>query len=368
MKHTKRLLAILIAALILAVSAAPALAAYTPVTITGNPAQTDTNATSLEAVTHRMTLTADGVDYLPYAITYTFTVGDAAVEYPSNVVDAADLVTGKPVITAVTYPAGTTFTDKDSNNKYYKENTLAIDWSGVSIKQPGIYTWSVSETASPSTIAGENVSQNLQNGTLKVWAVDNNGTLELGGWFFLNASNKGDIHDTFPATTADLSMAKTVSGALGSKEEYFKFTVTLTTPAGAASKAYSITGFDPATTVNDSGYNSGAVQPANTITLVGGTASSFDVWLKHGQTVTVKDLPYNTTYTIIEPEHTHYRANGEIKNAKELVADITETINNISEETPPTGIALQMAAPLFGIVLAGLLMAVVLFSKRRENH
>ena len=132
MKHTRRFLVLLLALLILAMNAAPAMAAYIPAKYTEKP-----------IIKHNLTLTNSKV--LPYNITYTFTVDRTAkVWTTSSMVNAGDnRVTGAPSIistsdstndNAITIAAGTYATGSiDSEFK--------ISFAGVSFKEPGVYVY-----------------------------------------------------------------------------------------------------------------------------------------------------------------------------------------------------------------------------------
>lgn len=107
------------------------------------------------------------------------------------------------------------------------------------------------------------------------------------------STTKGELTDTYPAKKVDLSVSKTVSGYQGSKDQYFKFTINLTTPTTSTTRTCRISGAD--TTVPQTAYNSSTTNPGS-VTLP--TTGSIDVWLKHGQTVKIEGLPYGTAYSI----------------------------------------------------------------------
>jgi len=361
MKIIRKISVLLMVVLLIALTMVPALAAYTPVTVTGNPQQKDSATT----ITHTLTLTEQGNSFLPYGVNYTFTVGDPTVEEPSGVVTPSNLVVGKPTISPVTYAAGT-FTDVNTEGKYYKSNTLTVDWSGVTIKEPGIYKWTVSETMTMNpTTAEESASAHLNSGYLIAYAIDNNGTLEFKYWYFNNGTDKGNIEDTYPATTHDLAVSKTVTGDLGSKTQYFKFTVSVTLPAGIPAKDYNLTGTYE-TNVPATSYNAAQTNPT-TANIAGGTAKDIVVWLKHGQNVVINDLPAGTTYTVNESENAGYTVAGLVTEATELDADHTVGVTNSKTGTTPTGVFLQYGAPIAGIVTVAALFAVVIATRRKRS-
>lgn len=381
MKMSKRIAGLLIAAAMLAACVVPVFA-YTAVTPSGDAKESATG--TAVTYTHTLTLTEENNAFLPYKATYAFTVGAAVVEQPTGIADTKKdlMVSGAPTIANVVYNSGT-FTDKNTSNQYYKTQDLTIDWTGVSIKEPGVYSWSVSESVTMDpTSAPESATANLTAGKLVAYATDENGVLTFKYWYFMkNATEKGSIDDEFPATTNNLELTKTVTGSQGSRDQYFKFTVKVTLPAGAASTNYVLSGFDTADTVNASPYNTGAVQPTSPITLVGGTATDIVVWLKHGQTFKVEGLPKGTTYEIVEAkedydvdaitntgvEHTEdkaaAKATGKIGDSK---AEVGYT--NKKDPAAPTGVLLAVG-PAVAVIAAGAVgMGVVLAGKRRKEE
>lgn len=364
-------------ALILSMMAVPALAAYTAVT--------PTNGT----FTHTLTLTDDATE-LDYTITYSFAVGDVTVVEPSDITTVANAVTGKPAIADITYNSSSTFTSKVSTTEQ------TIDWSGVTIKEPGIYKWTVTKTKSADTTPTSGAS-NLSD-TLYLWAyaTDNGGTLQvsttgittddtLGIPDSSTASGaKGPYNDNYPETKVDLSVTKTVSGNQGSKDQYFKFTIQLKTPAGTVSKEYDIVGdtsYD--TSVPATAYHAAQTNPTK-VTVGSDTTASLDVWLKHGQGIKIKDLPAGTTYTITESANTGYTVSATITGDSTGVTnnaatsyDVSDTsmdettkvaYNNEKAGSTPTGINLQVGAPIMGILLVVGLMMIVTIGKRKKEQ
>ena len=407
MKHTKRLLAILIAALILAVSAAPALAAYTPVKLSDNA------ALSNPVIKHTTSLVNSTV--LPYDITYTLTVNSAAKTWDVTTTTttsgeetktyalnnaASTQVSGTPQIKSKNKEAS----DADNVLRVKAgtypsksiETEFEIDFSGVEFKEPGTYVW---EVAKQSQVSGGTETVTNRDATTYIFATvindaDNDGKLKVSAVNYARnsaLSQKENLTDSFPATVYDLTISKEVLGSHGSREQYFSFTVSISTPANAAGHEYSISGtYDsnvPATANNAA--VSGQPDTVTTTAAAGTNIATGEVtiWLKHGQNFKIEGLPTGSSYEVVEGNNAGYAVDAEVTSTEQIktwnkdtvssdfkVKDTSITANTAIEyentkiSDVPTGITLQMAAPLFGIVLAGLLMAVVLFSKRRENH
>lgn len=362
-------LATLLMVIALAASMMTAALAYTPVTPEANK----------PAITHTLTLSNDELEALSYDIEYSFTVSSTAtVVQPTDITNVAMAVTGAPSIANIKYTPDDTFS---ANNKSCTKE-LQIDWSGVEIKEPGVYRWEVTKSVT-DTDNNEDPTNNSTTTYLYVYAIDNAGTLTIDSVGMTTAkelneaSAKGNLEDSYPAKTLDLSISKTVTGNQGSKDQYFKFTVTLTSPAGAINTTYTISGLDvnvPATAYHEAKTN------VTAITVNGGSSSSVELWLKHGQKATIGDLIFGTAYTITESENAGYTvtsaitgdatgtsADGATAGDTSLEVSSTVAFTNNKEATVPTGVDLQSSAPTIGVLLAMGLMFVMFIGKRKEE-
>ena len=136
----------------------------------------------------------------------------------------------------------------------------------------------------------------------------------------------------------DLTLSKTVTGEMGDKTKKFEFVINLKnkngTPVGTPFKK----SFQYAGGVVD---GTGATAPQDgTITFTKGEAR---ISLSHGQKITIKDLPYESTYTVTEttdkndPYTVTY--DGKAQQATgQLNTDISIKVVNNKEYVPPTGI------------------------------
>lgn len=361
----KKLFALLMALVLTAAMMTSAMA-YTAVKPTnGQP-----------AITHTLTLTSDGMTSLAYDIEYSFAVGAAEVVQPEGVTNVSKAVTGAPTIANIKYTPEDTFS---ADNKTCTKE-LQIDWSGVSIMEPGVYRWPVTKSFTDTDKVDD--PSNEKPGTyLFAYVIDNNGQLQVETVGLTTAKeldatgDKGDFKDTYPINTLDLSVSKTVTGNQGSREQYFKFTISMNAPA-AVDATYPITGIDvqvPATA-----YHTAKTNPTS-VTLEDGKAT-VELWLKHNQTAKIVGLLYGTSYTIVESENAGYTVtsvitgdsaditeDGATAGDTSLQADSTVAFTNNKEATVPTGIVLESSAPVFGILLAMGLMIVMFIGKRREE-
>ena len=162
-------------------------------------------------------------------------------------------------------------------------------------------------------------------------------------------------------TSYDLTLSKTVSGNQGSRTEYFKFTVTITNPTTGTYTVDKTNGAGNGTTGNPQTITAGAPT---------------DFYLKHGESIVIKDLPAGATYTISE-EKKNYEASYKIgengtpvtsnaTGAQTLNADTDVTFTNTLNGTIPTGVLLTIA-PFAVLMLVGLLGVLVFMRKKRAE-
>lgn len=392
MKHTKRLLAILIAALILAVSAAPALAAD-PYTVVN--ASTTLTGTGL-GLNEEFSVTEVGGTNP--AVTYTLKLG--TIKAYNGYGDATKVenvagVNGKTLGT-VTFNAGTVLNGNPVTKNYDVPDEIVNAIKALRFDRPGIYYWEITKEitaadAVKSVLTNHNRASISNNGTALVIRVnDVEGVLtpSISINVFADAEKttlgekSASYKDNYPATPGTLTLKKAVTGNQGEQDRYFKFTVTLSeldafngvklTPTAANSVKTATAKYGEAITGADN---------LKEVTIENGKAT-FTFWLSDQEQIQIPNIPGvgTTKYTITESENSGYdvtyaieaggaKIDGDGSTIEERVLNGDRVVfENDRNTSIPTGITLQMAAPLFGIVLVGLLMAVVLFSKRRENY
>ena len=96
--------------------------------------------------------------------------------------------------------------------------------------------------------------------------------------------------------THDLTLSKQVNGTYGSKERYFKLTLTL---SNLSDGIYDIDLTKAQSTIPATEFDPRPHHNPSTITVAEGSGS-VDLWLKHGQQVQVADLPENTVVRVSE--------------------------------------------------------------------
>ncbi len=272
----------------------------------------------------------------------------------------------------------------------YAFKTINVDFSSVSFDEPGIYRYVITET--PLQEAGAFV-QDTEPKYLDVYVTDNNGILEVSSYVLHSSADapirnatggSEDVAEALAAVsdkttgfinryqTKDLTITKQVAGNQASKDKYFKYTLKIAN-AGAGTKLIAdVTSHAEAAPLDNAAtvYTSEAMAEANNVTMLtcdenGSVEHVF--YLKHNQSVTIKQLPLGATYEVSEVKEDYvsedlaqvdaeqYAANTGTIGSAALTAGFRNTRNGVI----PTGI-ITSVAPYFMIVFiaaAGMLIS-----------
>lgn len=380
----KKLFAFLLACMMLlsvttAVAAEDVVSAYTPVQLDNTLPQG-----TIRTVSHTLEL-VDGATELPCEVSYIFEVGNLEVIAPSGVSESKynALVEGAPVIKEEDKKI--TYTDADFEQSLKSTKTLAVDWSGVKVKEPGVYSWKVTKTMTTTATDGIKPSENNPTSYLFVSVVDEGGVLKVSSANLATneaLSEKNGFNDTYPAQKLDLSVKKEVTGNQGSKSQYFEFTVQLKLPSGYKTDNIVISGIEatvPATAYHGTQTNSLTFAP------ISDSAYNYQAtfWLKDGDTARISGLPYGSSYDITENKTTcegyssvSTAVDGDADAIKsddkysvtdgKLTGSTVVTYTNDKSATVPTGIDLQTGAPIMGLLMAAAMMLMLFAGKRKE--
>lgn len=230
------------------------------------------------------------------------------------------------------------------------KNTTASAIALPTYEHVGIFTYMITETA--GSTAG--VTYDANPLYLKVTVTEENGqkvryvTYHYGSE---TGSKTDSITNTYSAGI--LAITKNVTGNMGETDRYFKVKVTLTAPTGK--------------TVNSNITATGGkyTQP---VTL---SIGENELELKHGDTITINNIPYDVTYTVVEDSYTadgydaaQYSENDGIVNS----SNETVTITNNKGKDVDTGIFVDNLPYI--IILAGVVvgMGVFFMNKRTANN
>lgn len=210
----------------------------------------------------------------------------------------------------------------------------------------GVYEYTLQEV--PGTTAG--VTYYEGNIKLVVTVVNgSNGNLRIAA-VHTEAEN-GEKSDTFTNTysAGKLNISKTVTGNLGDKDRYFEFKVNL---KGVSGKAY-----------GDSYAISGGSYKDNPTSAKVGEETTF--YLKHGETISIANLPYDVEYTVTETPMKDYETtktgdHGTIAAAEQIASFTNDRTGSID-----TGVYLDNLPYI--LVFAGVLAIAAVFVVRRRR-
>lgn len=267
--------------------------------------------------------------------TFEFTIAKAGVE--NGGVDAESQ--GTPTVGDVAYAE--------------KGATTAGNKRAVTVTLPtytsvGVYSYTITEKAGKTAgVAYDSVPV-----TMKVTVIDNNGVLEIAAVSFTKAGKKLGDEAAFTNTyTANkLSISKTVAGNLGDKSKYFDFTVTLT---GEEGKTYTL----PATITGGSDKS----EKKESVTISGKTTFK----LKHGDTITIENLPAGVTYKVEETTPSDYTAESTGADGTMDAEAKTAAFTNTKTGDIDTGVYLDNLPYI--LVFAGVLAIAAVFVVRRRR-
>lgn len=254
-------------------------------------------------------ITNDGTSNPEETFTFSFTA--------DHVTDSnANLTTAQmPAITAssVKFDAGTATTS--GLQKTVDVALSNVNWPGV-----GVYYYKVNETA------GNTAGVTYDNATayLKVTVAysERTNTYYTAFVTLSLADENGDGQTdsktagfTNVYSAGSLSISKNVTGNMGNQDTYFAVKVTL---KGETNKTYA-----SSYSVSQTSYTQ------NPTAIEIGKETTFN--LKHGETITISNLPYGVKYTVVEDNYTA-EADGGYEAAKYSLNDGTDTTTSITDE------------------------------------
>ena len=319
--------------------------------------------------------------------------------------------------------AGTDTVQLDAGEKYATK-PVTVDFSKVSFGEPGIYRYIITETANANHAAAGIIHDTDTDRVLDVYVTDNGtGTLVVSAYVLHtkdddvvinNTMGSGDVTTavtdlddktdgfTNEYTSNSLTFGKEVTGNQGSKDKYFKFTVTAEKNDATdkdtvnSNDVFTVeTNADAAPTANGATtYTANEMQTANTLTdskITGAQLIAGKVfYLQDGQYVTIKGLPKGFKYNVTEVEEDYKKTEKIQKGDSSLnwdgtegndaltdatsgtieTADIHTGFTNTRDGIIPTGILLS-ATPwiILGIVaVAGIIFFAIRSKKSYENE
>jgi hypothetical protein len=285
------------------------------------------------------------------AFTFTVRLTDNSRNPITGTVNCA-LVKGTAVQTNFTKP---TF---DSNG----EATISLK-NGESILFYGLpdgYLYTVTEAAAASYQA---TIQTVVDNVVKSSIVGSSVTgMATGTDIDINVTNQ---------KVYDLLLQKTVEGQFANLDRAFEFEITLKDSTGKAVSGSFVAELSDGVDISDSSIQS-KEDSASTITFTGGKAT---VYLKHGQSIRIREIPENYKYQIVESgaSDSGYVTSIEIQagqnvqpatitgsdtGEQSLTADTTAAYTNTLPDVPATGIRTDFAPLTAGCILLVLLTGI----------
>jgi len=319
------------------------------------------------------------------------------------------------------------FSTEDDTDEKYVAKMLTIEFpESTPFTMPGIYRYIITESGTAAGVQNDPVAKR----TLDVYVDDNEATeandLMIAGYVMysgevtaapkkelpegktavdvpngLEAAEKSDSY-TNKYTVKTLAFGKEVKGNQGSKDKYFKFTLTVSNAAGATLD------------VKDSGFSASTIKTSSTIyekdvmdlangaddeptmdgfqITVGATGTATrDFYLRDGEYVKIVGLPKGASYALTEAAEDYVSATGTEKIAVPAVGtegeagyvaaitynspvsgtidtqDVYTGFTNTKTGLLPTGILVSVAGPAVVGVIALLGIAVLLIRGKRRK-
>ena len=392
------------------------------------PSDTEMNALANPEDTNGTNLTVRKGIGAPTVSSTTFSAGDQTFDTVQK---------GRPNKTSTTYAdqQNDGVDGLDGTKKYAKKEAM-VDFSSVHFSEPGVYRYKITENASGE----KGITDDTTPRFLDVYVQsDDTGKLTIGGYVFHTenaaqpkgttaGSNNPDGKNkgfTNQYATSDIILTKNVTGNQGYRDQYFRFHVDITdldanarmfvTDGGGSRTAYAKANTVAYDYDKDTGTRTDrqarfvaqkgsfddvtAAQGADAdmsglaLTADGEGKASFDVYLKHGETVKLNGLTADAKYTIKETSE-DYSASAtkavagtdgataiRLAHATEDHSDTTpenvlsandETVafTNNREGTLPTGIYHNNRAAfnIMGVAAAGGAIAIAIRKRRKSTE
>ncbi len=395
MKRFKKIMAIImVTALLMTIAAISASAAYQPVS--------GDNSTSFNKF-----LIVDGDARIP-AITFSYSIapGTAVEANAANNTPAIIAGVGTPTVGTAVFTSGeTAYTSVqgddevslDSGEKYAKK-TVTVDFRSVQFSQPGIYRYVITENTNADNKAvtyDTQTSGPARTRYLDVYVEDENGsgTLAVSSYVMhettdVVVNNDGDQKADDKSsgfvneiTSHEFTFGKEVTGNQGSKDKYFKYTLTISNAQANTTYEVNLAGAESAPTKTDATKYTTMSNPSTITTGSHGVVTEY-FYLKDGQYITIKGLPQGYFYELSEDAEDYTGSNGiaaannatntaytdPVVNTTGVSADINTGFTNDRTGVVPTGVLLTIAPFAIGILLFGALIIFFIAKRRRNNY
>ena len=271
----------------------------------------------------------------------------------------------------------------------YAQENIVLDFTAVSFAEPGVYRYIVTENASTNPAI---TNDTIPTHTVDIYVQDNNGTLEIAQYVvyrdtITTGPNADGTHTAvknacYVNTYADsgLTVTKSVTGNQGSKDQYFKFTITLTNAGAGTIMTMDKTNMEVTTHANDAtSYTTEVMDAANgrdddprtdgyQLIADGRGEATVEVYLHHGQSINISGMPIGTEYTVVENDANQYGYTTTYDaNATGTIASTpaSTTVVNHRAGTVPTGVIATLGV---GATIAGLAVTGLIVTNRKKSE
>lgn len=244
--------------------------------------------------------------------------------------------------------------------------TFTVDVANLNITKPGIYYYTVTETA--GNTAGVDYAADPMIMVITAGYADDDENSTLSYWVGLHDSKVfNDKNKPFENTytAGSLNVTKKVTGSLGNKDKKFNIDVTFTAPAGKT--------VNSTITYVNNGEKTIAPDAWKLNTTTNRYEAMVTVELAHKGSVQFNNIPKDVTYNVEEQDYSReeYTATyEETTKAGTITNDVKSTTitNQRGDDTIDTGVILDNAPYMLmlTVVAAGAMTLVI--KKRREEE
>lgn len=286
----------------------------------------------------------------------------------TNIYNAGDVSVKKEVVTdsesAVanyTYTFGFVLTGlnnpaTDTGKTYYTVGSDNGNAQEITVDENGGASFSVSGLTNDSVVTIHNMpagatymvtetAVTVNSNGKETWTAT--GEVKEAKAITVSTKTEETITNTF-THVGDLTVSKKVTGAGGDKNKVFEFTLTC-----------------PNVVLDGDGKNVTCTGNA-TITAVEGQENKYKITMKDGESVTIANLPYKTSYSVDENTYGDYTTTTP-DNASGSIMNPTTTVEFVNDKglTPETGVALDTLPYVLVLALAGAGLVLMIARKRR---
>ncbi len=317
--------------------------------------------------------------------TFSFTiVSGRSAEATATTLEITAGPEGAEVGTATFTPTSETKTgiptDTSISGKKYASATVTVSLTKVSFPAPGVYRYVISEnvTGLDAAFSTDEVPQYLDVYVANSAAASATNHLEIKGYVLhsdesapLNTGGEPAIKSdgfTNEYAAQNLTFSKTVTGNQGSRDKYFKFTVSITGAAAGAKYDVDLTNADAAVpeSVSTKSEYIGKSNAASIEIPAGATGTEAVYYLKNGQSLTIKGLAKGTGYTITEEYEDYTQTVEGTANGTIGTEDITVAYTNNRGGAVPTGVMLTIVP---GVIIVGIaIVGLIVFSRKKKEN